>query len=136
MAVQTSVAVANAEAQARETTIGASPRLRLRTGAVPANCAAARSGTVLATIVLPSDWATVSGGVLSKLGTWSVSASASGTAGHWELMDSTLTTCHEQGTVTGTDPGTGDLVLSQESAAIVSGQTVTIDTWTRTYGGL
>lgn len=135
MAIQTSVAVANAEAQARETTIGTSPRLRLRTGSPPADCAAARTGTVLVTIVCPSDWATVSGGALSKAGTWSANASASGTAGHWELMDSTLTTCHEQGTVTGTTPGDGDLVLSQTTAAIVSGQTVTIDTWTRTYGG-
>lgn len=135
MAEQTSVAVANAEAQARIDTIGPSPRLRLRTGNTPASCAAARSGTILVAITLPSTWATVSGGGWSKSGTWAAPAIASGLAGHYEIMDATLTTCHAQGTVTGTDPGTGDLVLSQTDPDIVSGQTVTIDTWTRTYGG-
>lgn len=101
MTVQHSTAVRNARLDAIETTIGTAPVLRIRTGAQPANCAASRSGTVLATVTLPSDWmAAASGGSKSMLGTWSdSSADATGTAAHYEIMDSTLTTCHEQGNI-------------------------------------
>ena len=56
MALQQSVAVRNAGLDAKETAIGTSPVLKIRTGAAPANCAAADSGTVLASCTLPSDW--------------------------------------------------------------------------------
>ena len=56
MAIQYSVAVNNAKLDAIETTIGISAILKIRTGAAPANCAAADAGTVLATLSLPSDW--------------------------------------------------------------------------------
>ena len=56
MAIQLSVVVRNARLDAIETAIGASAILKVRTGAVPANCAAADSGTVLATVNLPADW--------------------------------------------------------------------------------
>jgi hypothetical protein len=88
MTVQHSVAVRNARLDVWESTIGTSPILRIRTGAQPANCAAARTGTILASITLPSDWmAAASGGVKAKSGTWSdSSADAPGTAGHYEIM--------------------------------------------------
>lgn len=107
MALQLSVAVRNAMLDAIETANGASAVLRVRTGAPPANCAAARSGTVLATVNLPADWmAAASGGSKAMAGTWiDAAADATGTAGHFEIMDSALTTCHQQGTfgTSGTD---------------------------------
>lgn len=63
MALQYSVAVRNARLDAVETTIGASAILKIRTGAVPASCATADAGTVLATLALPADYmAAASGG--------------------------------------------------------------------------
>lgn len=105
MAVQHSTAVRNAQITAIESTIGPSPILRLRTGAPPANPAASRTGTILASITLPSDWlSNPSGGVGSLAGTWSgtgAAAAGAGTAaGHFEILESTGTTCHQQGTVT------------------------------------
>lgn len=134
MAVQNSVAVRNARLEAAETTIGASPRLQLRTGAQPANCAAAATGTLLCEIVLPADWmSAASNGVKAKLGTWQgtgLAAAGAGTAaGHYRILDSTGTTCHEQGSVTGTG-GSGDLTL--DNVSIAENQTVTITTYQKT----
>lgn len=82
-----------------ESDIGTSPKLRLVTGAQPANCAASQSGTQLIEMTLPSDWLTESGGVGSKSGTWSGTVSSSGTAGYYRLLSSGGT-CHHQGLVT------------------------------------
>lgn len=134
MSIQYSDAVRNAAADSFETTIGASPILRIRNGTKPANCAAARAGTVLVTINLPSDWLTAaSGGSKSKNGTWQdTSADATGTPTHYEIMDSTGTTCHEQGDVSLTGGG-GDLTL--DSMSITAGQQVTITGYTKNVGG-
>lgn len=56
MTVQLSVTVRNARLDAIETAIGTSARLKIRTGAPPATCATADSGTVLADVTCPSDW--------------------------------------------------------------------------------
>lgn len=135
MAIQLSTASRTAMAAAIETTVGTAPVLRIRTGAPPANCAASRSGTVLAAMTLPSDWCTQVSGALSLSGTWDdSSADATGDAGHFELMDSTLTTCHAQGTVTASGGG-GDMELSQATVGIVSGQRVYVSACTITVGG-
>lgn len=133
MAIQHSVAVRNARLDAIESTIGTDPILRLRSGAKPANCAAARTGTILASMTLPSDWlAAASGGVKSKSGTWQdLSADASGTVGHYEIMDSTGTTCHEQGTVTATSGG-GDMEI--DNTVIAAGQAITVSAYGLTEG--
>lgn len=133
MPVQFSVAVRNARLDAVETAIGASAILRIRSGSVPANCAAADTGTVLATLNLPSDWmAAASGGSKALSGTWSdTSADATGTAAHFRIYDSTGTTCHTQGTITATGGG-GDMTL--DSTSITSGQTVTVTSFTLTDG--
>lgn len=127
MAIQLSVAVRNAELDACETAIGTSPILTLRTGAQPADCAAANSGTVISTINPPSDWAAAaSGGSKAKSGSWTdASADASGTPAHFRLHDSSGTTCHMQGSV---GQGTGDLSL--DNTTIVAGQPITINTFT------
>jgi hypothetical protein len=48
MTVQLSVAARNARLDAIETAVGVSAILEIRSGAQPANCAAADSGTLLA----------------------------------------------------------------------------------------
>src|ERR1043165_3538946 len=102
MALQLSTTVRNARLDQLETTIGVSAVLKIRTGAAPANCATADSGTVLGSMTLPSDWlAAASSGSKAKSGTWQdASADASGTAAHWRIHESTATTCHLQGAVT------------------------------------
>jgi hypothetical protein len=132
-AIQNSVAARNARLDAFETAVGTSPILKIRTGAAPANCAAADSGTVLATMTLPSDWmAAASSGTKAKSGTWEDSAAdAAGTAGHYRLYASDGTTCHEQGTVTATSGG-GDIELQNTSIAV--GQAITITSYTKTAG--
>ena len=134
MAFQFSTAARNASLDAIETAIGTAPILRIRSGTVPANCAAARSGTVLASMTLPSDWlAAASGGSKALSGTWQdTAADATGTAGHFEIMDSSGTTCHLQGTVTATGGG-GDMTL--DNTSIASGQQVTVTGFTITAGG-
>jgi hypothetical protein len=133
MAIQLSVAVRNARLDTIETTIGASAVLRIRTGAPPVNCAAGDTGTVLATLNLPSDWmAAASGGSKALSGTWQdASADAGGTAGHFRIYDSGGSICHMQGTVTATGNG-GDLTL--DNVTISGGQTVTITGFTWTDG--
>lgn len=132
-ALQYSTAVRNARLDAVETTIGTSPILRIRTGAAPANCAAADTGTVLATMTLPADWmAAASAGSKASIGTWQdPSADAAGTAGHVRFYDSTGTTCHIQGTVTVTGAG-GDVTL--DNTNIAAGQSVTITSFTISTG--
>lgn len=101
MTVQNSVAVRNARLDSDESAIGTAPIMTIRTGAQPADCAAANSGTVLATLTLPSDWMNAaSGGTKTKLGTWQdASADNAGYARHYRIHESTATTCHEQGLV-------------------------------------
>jgi hypothetical protein len=134
MAFQFSTSVRNAWLDQIETTIGASAILRIRTGTVPATCATADSGTVLATLNLPSDWmAAASGGSKALTGTWQdASADATGTAGHFRIYDSGGTTCHIQGTVTATGGG-GDMTL--DNTSIASAQQVNVTSFTLTAGG-
>lgn len=116
MAIQESIAVRNAKLDAIETSIGTSAVLKIRTGAAPANCGTADSGTVLATLSLPSDWlSAASAGVKSLLGTWQdTSADNTGTAAHWRIYASDGTTCGMQGTVTGLAGG-GDMEVQNTS---------------------
>lgn len=113
MPLQFSVAVRNARLDAIESAIGASAILRIRSGAVPANAAAADSGTVLATLNLPADWmANASAGAKALAGTWQdLAADASGTAGHFRIYDSAGTVCHIQGTVS-ISGGGGDMIVT------------------------
>lgn len=131
MTIQLSTTVRNARLDVIESTIGTSPILRIRTGAQPANCAASRSGTVLATVNLPSDWMqAASGGSKALSGTWQdASADASGTAAHFEIMDSTGTTCHMQGSVSATGGG-GDLQV--DNVVFAAGQQVTVTAFSLT----
>ena len=131
MALQYSVTVRNAKLDAVETATGASAILKIRTGSPPANCAAADSGTVLATLNLPADWmAAASGGTKGIAGTWTdASADNTGTAGHFRIYDSTDTTCHIQGTV-----GTSATDMIVDNTSFASGQTFNVTAFTLTAG--
>ena len=134
MAFQLSVATRNATLQALETEIGTSPILTVSTGTPPTNCASANTGTVLATMILPSDWlGTPSAGNINISGSWQdLSADASGTAGYFRLFDSTGTTCHMQGTISASG-GSGDMQLDNTNIAV--GQQITITSFSITAGG-
>ena len=114
-----------------ETTIGVSAVLKIRTGAAPANVATADSGTVLATLSLPSDWmAAASGGSKALSGSWTdASADATGTAAHFRIYASDGTTAHLQGTVTATGGG-GDMTV--DSTSFTATQSFTVNSFTLT----
>ena len=132
MAFQFSTAVRNAWLNAIETEIGTGPTLTIRTGSAPANCAAARTGTVLATLALPSDWMqAASGGTKILNGTWEdLIADNAGTAGHFSIDQGA--TCHCQGSITATGGG-GDMTI--DNTSIAAGQAVSVTGFTLTAGG-
>lgn len=128
-ALQYSVPVRNARLDSIETTVGVLPIIELRTGAPPANCAAAATGTVLAQAALPSDWLTAAAaGVKSKNGAWtfSILAGISGlVVGYFRIYDSgSPSACHIQGTVTATGGG-GDMTLDNTNVSAAQVVTVT-----------
>lgn len=129
MAIQLSVEVRNAMLDAIETTVGATAKLQIRTGAAPANTAAADTGTLLVEFTLPADWAAAaSGGSKSWSGVpVNGTAVAAGTAAHFRLKNNAGTLCHEQGTVTATGGG-GDATI--DNTVIANGQTVNLTAWT------
>lgn len=108
-----------------QTSVGASGTLKIFSGAEPASCAAADPAGLLATIVLPAAFLTSTGGVTTIAGSWSVAASATGTAACFRMYDGSAV-CHVQGNVT------TDLVLNNTS--ITSGQTVQVTSFTVTAG--
>lgn len=133
MAIQLGTTLRNNMVGQYETTVGTTPKLQIRTGAQPANCAAADSGTLLCELTLPSDWMTAaSSGSISLNGSWTGTGAAAGTAAHYRLKDSTGATCHEQGSVTATGGG-GDLTL--DNTSIAASQAVSVTSWTRTQSG-
>ena len=128
MTVQYGVSLRNARLASDETVIGASPLLRIITGTQPANCGTAQSGITLVEMALPADaFDAPSGGVRAKLGAWSGVGLAAGTAGHYRILDTTGTTCHEQGAI-GSD-------MTIDNTSIGIGQVVTVTTFTRTASG-
>lgn len=133
MAAQFSDRIRNAWLDSNETVTGTSPKLQIRTGAQPANCAAAATGTLLAEVTCPADWmAAASAGTKVLAGSWTVAAVAAGTAGYYRLYDSAGTNCDEQGSITATGGG-GDMTL--DNTNIAAAQVVTITAKTLTAGG-
>lgn len=129
---QFSVRVRNAALNAVETTIGPAPTLELRSGPPPANAAAADTGVLLASMVLPADWLSdAANGAKGLLGTWQDSAAdAAGTVGHYRIKAGGV--CDVQGTVTITGGG-GDMTLDNNVLAV--GQVVTITGYNLLAGG-
>ncbi len=133
MTIQLSDSVRNAMLDAIETTIGATAVLKIRTTSQPANIAAADTGTVLATLTLPSDWMNAAASaVKTLLGAWQdASADAAGTAAHFVIYASNGTTRHLQGSVTATGGG-GDMTL--DNAVLAAGQQVNVTSFSLTAG--
>jgi hypothetical protein len=126
MALQYSVPVNNARLDVVETIIGTSAKLRIYTGSAPANCAATVTGTLLVNIDLPSDWMNAASSTnKTKAGTWSGTATGSGVAGYFRIVDNAGTTTGLQGTagMSGTD-----LILNNSN--IAASQVVDVATFT------
>lgn len=99
--------------------------MTIRTGAAPSASAIA-SGTVLATITLPTPAFAAAAGTVAKAGTWQdASADATGTAGHFRIVASGGAVI--EGTCTATGDG-GDLQLSTTS--LISGTPFTVTAFT------
>lgn len=131
MALQYSTTVRNAKLDAVETAVGTAAILKIFSGAVPANCAAADPTGLLVSMTLPSDWmAAASAGSKAKSGTWSGTASggSAATPQSFRIYDSGGTTCHLQGSC---GIGSGDLSVD---GTITSGQSVSVSSFSLTAG--
>jgi hypothetical protein len=132
--LQYGVAARDAQNDALETSIGAAPLLQIFTGAMPANAAAADTGTKIVDFALPSDWlAASSAGAKTKLGTWVTTglagAGAGSNAGYFRIKNAAGTVVGIQGDITVTGGG-GAMTL--DNISIANGQSVTINTFTVT----
>ena len=131
MTIQLSTGARNARLDAIETAVGTGAVLKLRTGAPPASCAAADSGTVIISYTLASDWAAAAASGSKSFSNTPISgaATASGTLGHYRLYASDGTTCHMQGTVATSG---GDMTV--DNTSVNNGQTVQVTSWSITDG--
>lgn len=131
--LQYSTTLRNNQLDQIDVTAGGTAILKVRTGALPANCAAADSGTVLATLTLPASWmGAASGGSIIFAGTWAdTSADAAGTAGHFRLYANDGTTCHLQGDVTATGGGGA---MTVDNVVFAAAQNFTVTGFTITAG--
>jgi len=128
--IQLSVAVRNAMLDAIETAIGTTAVIKLKTGAQPASCAAADSGTVVASYTLASDWmSAASSGSKAFTATPldDPSADNPGTLAHYRVYASDGTTCHMQGSISATGGG-GDMTV--DNVVVAAAQDVKITSWT------
>ena len=126
MAVDLNNALANALLDRYDTEFPAGSILEIRTGAVQ-GAENADAGTVLFSFTLPATpWSAAASGAKTKNGTWSGSATGTGIAAHYRMRNAGDTR-REEGTV---GQGSGDLSL--DNTNIVSGQTVTINSFTKT----
>jgi hypothetical protein len=126
MAFQEGVLLRNSKLNAINTNLGATATLKIFSGAEPANCAAADPTGTLVNISLPATpFAAASSGAIALSGTWSATATGSGTAASFRIYDSS-SNCAFQGNTT------TDLVLNNTN--IATGQTVTVSTFGITSG--
>jgi len=137
MALQYSEALRNAQLDAWETIIGASPILRLYAEAPSANTAAAAPATCIAEGNLPADFAgaaaagskTILNGPFSVTG---LPAASTGTnALSYRIYASDGITCHEQGVVTTTGGG-GEMTM--DNVNVADAQSLNVNTMTRNAG--
>ena len=127
MAIQYSDTIYLGQLDLVESSAGASAKLYIFSGSAPANCGAADTGTLLATLTLPADWMAAASGTSKVLaGSWTGTASGgSATAPtHFRIKNNAGSTVHVQGT---SGVGSGDLSLN---GAVTSGQTITISSFT------
>lgn len=131
MALQYSVATRNARADALTTQIGNAGLFRIYTGAAPADCVSAATGTKLSEHTLGSPFApAASSGAQSPTIPANANALANGTAGYWRVYKSDGTTCVAQGSI-----GTSGADVNLNTLTLASGGPVQINSWTFTEGG-
>lgn len=133
MTLRYSTALRNRQNDAIETELGASPILRIYSGAQPASVATAASGTLLAELTFGADpfGASSSAVVTANAITQDSSANATGTAGWFRIFKSDGTTAVIDGACTATGGG-GEMELTTTS--IVSGQPVSVTSFAITRG--
>lgn len=125
MALRQDTDLRNALATAFTNQFPAGSTIEIRTGTQPASANTAASGTLLATITLPSTpWGSPSAGAISKNGTWSATVSTGGTAGYARFIGGSSAFDVSVGT-SGTD-------MIIDNATLVAGGTVTVTTFTYT----
>lgn len=113
------------------TQAGTTGYLLIYTGAQPAHCSTAASGTLLASLPMANPIGTVSSGVLTMSAITSAAAVATGTAGYWRICTSSAgTTCIAQGSV-----GTSGADLNLSSTSLASGINVSVTSFTDTANG-
>jgi hypothetical protein len=119
------VSAANAMLNAFEADVGANAVMKIFDGVLPANCAAADNGAVLATLALGADWmADAAAGSKAKSGVWQDGdADASGDAAYYRIYAAGGTTCKQQGTV-GLQGSGADMIL--DSVEFTAGQSFTV----------
>ena len=123
---QYSTTLRNNQLDQVDVTAGGTAILKMRNGAMPANCAAADVGTAMAVLTLPASWmGGASGGSVVKAGTWEdLSADAAGTVTHFRVYANDGSTCHIQGDVTATGGG-GAMTVDNTVFAVAQSFTVT-----------
>ncbi len=132
--LQFSVAVRNAMLDSIETTISTAPVIELRSGALPANCAAVSTGSLLSRDAIPSDWlAAASSGTKVKANTWTLtglSNIATTDIGHFRMFAAgSPDVCVMQGDVTATGGGGA---MTVDNISLAATQVVTVNTFTLT----
>jgi hypothetical protein len=126
MAYRKNTALRNALANSFASQFGGGS-LRIYTGSQPANGNDAPTGTLLVTITLPaSPFTTASSGVVSKAGTWSAVATATGTAG-WARMISSSGLVNADFSVA---ESAADIIIDDD--AITSGAAVSVTAFSMT----
>jgi hypothetical protein len=105
--------------------------MKIFSGAVPANCAAADPSGELVDETLPSPALTNTSGTVTKAGTWAFTGAAAGTAASFRLYTSGAV-CFMQGDVTATGGGG---VLEIDNTSIAIGQAGEVTAVTITIGG-
>ena len=133
MTVQLSTTTRNNQLTQLNTDIGPNAVIKIFTGAPPANCGTADTGTLLGTFAgAAGSFGSVAAGVLTAAAVASITAAAGGTAGYFRVYPNAATTTNAviQGTagLTGTD-----MILTANP--LTSGQTVNFTSLTYTRGG-
>lgn len=134
--LQLSIEARNAMLDAFETYGGLAAQIELRTGALPANCAAVSTGNLLARGSMPSDWmAPAAAGAKAKAGAWTLTGPANITTqniGHFRMFQAgSPDVCIAQGDVTATGGGGA---MTVDNISMAAGQVVTINSFTLTAG--
>ena len=135
MAIQYKISLINDRLNLLNTDAGNSALFRMYSGAMPASCVTAASGTKLSEDVIPvatGAWmASASAGVVAKTGTWTLNGIAGGSAGYFRILDAGAAATYMQGTITATGGG-GDMTL--DNIVIANAQVITVNTFSVTGG--